>query len=103
MSESNHTPLPWTVEESCVEGFGWDIPELPEGGYRDSRFGNKADADFIALAANCHDELVAACLVALNELKAYYRANVGTEATDTCTAEIYQLTTALTKAGKPCE
>jgi hypothetical protein len=45
-----HTPGPWTVEESCVTDGGWDIPEIPEAMYRDSRFGLEADAKLIAAA-----------------------------------------------------
>lgn len=49
------TAGPWTIEPSCVLGAGykgWDIPELEEADYRDSRFGTLADVEFIVHAKN---------------------------------------------------
>ena len=65
---AEHTKTPWTVVESCATGYGWDIPELPWAEYRDSRFGVKEDAEFIVLAANAHDDLMAVAKTILKRL-----------------------------------
>ena len=53
------TPAPWTCTTSCLgPKWGFDVPELEEANYRDSRFGNGADAEFIALARNAFDVLM---------------------------------------------
>lgn len=56
---SKLTAAPWTVESSCAgDLWGFDIPELPEASYRDSRFGKRADVEFIALARNAFDVMM---------------------------------------------
>lgn len=43
------TERPWSCVPSCCgPSWGWDVPELEEADYRDSRFGRQQDAAFIA-------------------------------------------------------
>lgn len=56
---SKLTPAPWTCRPSCAGAdWGFDVPELEDADYRDSRFGNQADAEFIALARNAFDVMM---------------------------------------------
>jgi len=73
---SKHTPLPFKVAQTFVENSPptWNIYTLRNG----KRFNgdcvavcdNRDDAEFIVRACNCHEELVAACYVALGDLLA---------------------------------
>jgi hypothetical protein len=59
MDMSKLTPAPWTCRPSCAGAdWGFDVPELEDADYRDSRFGNQADAEFIVLARNAFDVMM---------------------------------------------
>jgi len=57
--EAAAEPGPWTAEESCIKGWGWDIPELEDADYRDSRFMSKGTVEFIVAIRNAAKALLA--------------------------------------------
>ncbi len=66
MNETKHTPIPWTCDYDDQDHTGIGIADdemmialvAPKGGPDEL---DKANAEFIVKAVNCHDELVAAC------------------------------------------
>jgi hypothetical protein len=65
MSEAKHTKTPWTIVDTSIVSGEVCIAVLEDdGGYEAPALERKANADFIVLACNSYDDLLAACMAA---------------------------------------